>query len=349
MMNDRRLTRRECFSVFAAAAVLPQWCKAVALAAPAAPGVTPKPMRGAFMILSTPFTDAGEVDWDDLAREARFVDRCGAHGMVWPQGSSGVANLTKDERRRGLEVLSNAVPGRKAALVLGVQGRNVAEMLEHARQAEKLAPDAMIAMPPSDARSVDEYRDYFRALAGATSRPVFIQTSGGAKDLAPPVDLIVALAREFPHLAYVKEESAPLVERMKAELAQRPAMKAVFGAALGDGWLYEMRLGLDGVMTGMAMYADLMAHIWDLHERGRLEEVRDAYSKFLLMRNVNHSIPGADLFVMQKRGIFKTTTTRTGGAAAWKPKRLELAADAVAEIEYRFAALKPYLSTSSVS
>jgi dihydrodipicolinate synthase/N-acetylneuraminate lyase len=178
---------------------------------------------------------------------------------------------------------------------------------------------------------------------------VFIQTSGGAKDLAPPVELIVQLAREFPHLAYVKEESAPLVERMKAELAQRPAMKAVFGAALGDGWLYEMRLGLDGVMTGMAMYADLMARMWDLRERGRLEEVRDAYSKFLLMRNVNHSIPGADLFVMQKRGVFKSTTTRTGGAAAWKPKPLTLAPDAVAEIEYRFAALKPYLSVSAVS
>jgi 1-pyrroline-4-hydroxy-2-carboxylate deaminase len=349
MMNDRRLTRRECFSVLAAAAVLPQLRQAAALAAPLAPIATPRPMRGAFMILSTPFTDTGEVDWDDLAREARFVDRCGAHGMVWPQGSSGVANLTKDERLRGLEVLSNAMPGRKAALVLGVQGRNVAEMLEYARQAEKLAPDAMIAMPPSDARSVDEYREYFRALAGVTGRPVFIQTSGGAKDLAPPVELIVGLAREFPHLAYVKEESAPLVERMKAELAQRPAMKAVFGAALGDGWLYEMRLGLDGVMTGMAMYADLMARIWDLHERGRMEELRDAYSKFLLMRNVNHSIPSADLFVMQKRGVFKSTTTRTGGAAGWKPKPLRLAPDAIAEIEYRFAALKPYLSVSSIS
>ena len=37
-----------------------------------------KPMRGAFIILTTPFTATGEVDWDDLAREAVFVDRCGA-------------------------------------------------------------------------------------------------------------------------------------------------------------------------------------------------------------------------------------------------------------------------------
>jgi hypothetical protein len=67
------------------------------------------------------------------------------------------------------------------------------------------------------------------------------------------------------------------------------------------------------------------------------------------MRNLNQQIPGADLFVMQKRGVFKTTTTRTGGAAAWKAKALSLSPEAIAEIEYRFAALKPYLSITSAS
>ena len=341
-MTDRRLTRRECFGILAAAAAFPP-LGANAPAAGAPPTSGAKPMRGAFMILSTPFTDAGEVDWEDLAREARFVDQSGAHGIVWPQGSSSVANLTKDERMHGLEVLAKANQGRKTALVLGVQGRNAAEMLEYARRAEALAPDALIAMPPSAARSLDEYREYFRALGQVTGRPVFVQTSGGAKELTRPVELMVDLAREFPHLAYVKEEPAPLVERMQAEIRQRPLIKGVFGASYADGWLYEMRLGLDGVMTGMAMYADLMARLWELHVRGDSDAVRDAYGRFLLMRNLNQQIPGADLFVMQKRGVFKTTTTRIGGAASWKTKKVSLAPEAIAEIEYRFAGLKPYL------
>jgi dihydrodipicolinate synthase/N-acetylneuraminate lyase len=345
-MNQGRLTRRECLGALAAAAVFSSRRGAAGAVAPT-PGA--RPMRGAFMILTTPFTGAGEVDWDDLAREVRFVDEAGAHGIVWPQGSSGVANLTKEERMRGLEVLAKANQGRKPALVFGVQGRTTEEMLEYARRAEALAPDAMIAMPPSAATSLNQYRDYFRALAQATRRPIFIQTSGGAKDLPPTVDLIVELAREYPHLAYVKEESAPLVDRMKAELKQRPPLKGVFGASYADGWLYEMRLGLDGVMTGMAMYADLMARMWELHERRDAERLRDAYSRFLLMRNINETIPGADLYVMQKRGIFKTTTARTGGSAAWTPKPLTLSPDAIAEIDYRFAALKPYLSTASAS
>jgi dihydrodipicolinate synthase/N-acetylneuraminate lyase len=222
-------------------------------------------------------------------------------------------------------------------------------MLEYAARADALGADAMIAMPPTSGRSMDDYRAYFRALGAATRRPIFVQTSGGAKDLSPTTELIVDLAREFPHMAYVKEESQPLIRRMTAEIAARPTMKGIFGASLGTGFLYEMRLGLDGVITGMGMYADLMARMWDLHERKRDDDVRDAYARFLLMRNLNESIPGTDLYVMKKRGIFKTTVRRTSAPSSGPAKTSEFEPSAVerAEIEFRFAALKPYLMAAS--
>src|SRR5215213_6190494 len=101
-------------------------------------GAAAKTLRGAFMILNTPFTHDGAVDWEDLAREAAFVDRAGCQGIVWPQGSSAVATLTKDERLRGMEVLAGAVQGKQVALVLGVQGSDTTEMLEYAARAEAL-------------------------------------------------------------------------------------------------------------------------------------------------------------------------------------------------------------------
>jgi 4-hydroxy-tetrahydrodipicolinate synthase len=326
-----RVTRRQCFAVLAPIVAL---TRSEVGAAPSG-----KPMRGAFMILSTPYSVSGEVDWADLVREAVFVDRCGAQGIVWPQGSSGVAFLTRKERMRGMELLAETMRDKNAVLVLGVQGRNTAEMLEYARRAEELAPDALIAMPPSLATSQDDYREYFRALAELTQRPVILQSSGGARDLAPSVDLLVELAGEFPHLAYVKEESNPLLERMLAEIRKRPPIRSVFGANFAQGWLYEMRLGLDGVITGNAMYADLMAMIWKLHEQGKHDELRDAYSRFLLMHNLNQEVPGADLYIMKKRGLFKTTITRREGGL----KQLEFAPEAIAEIEFRYAALRPYL------
>jgi 4-hydroxy-tetrahydrodipicolinate synthase len=338
-------TRREFLATVAATAVTSH-LRAEAASVPA------KPMRGAFMILNTPFTTAGAVDWEDLAREVAFVDRCGCQGVVWPQGSSSVQTLTRDERLRGMEVLAKAIQGKKTALVLGVQGKNAAEMLEYAERAEALGPDAVIAMPPTSGTSMDDYRSYFRALATRARRPVIVQTSGGARNLVPSTDLIVELAREFPNCGYVKEESEPLIERMKEELRHRPpqgSMKGIFGANLGVGWLYEMRLGLDGVMTGNAMYADLMARIWELHVQGKADALRDAYSRFLLMRNLEEQIPGASLYVMKKRGVFKTTARRTGVPApggAPTVNDLKLAPDAIEEIEYRLDGLRTYLVTS---
>jgi hypothetical protein len=48
---------------------------------------------------------------------------------------------------------------------------------------------------------------------------------------------------------------------------------------------------------------------------------------------------------MKMRGIFKTTATRSTAPAPGQPPRvseLALPADAIAEIEYRFAGLAPY-------
>ena len=110
-MSDRSLTRRECFGVLAAAAVFPRLPR---VAAPAST-LTAKPMRGAFMILSTPFTEAGEVDWDDLAHEVRFVDQAGA---AWDRLAAGI-----EQRRQSHQGRANAWPGSPGEGEPGPQGR----------------------------------------------------------------------------------------------------------------------------------------------------------------------------------------------------------------------------------
>ncbi len=330
-MNPNGYTRRESLGLLGAAVALPAVQRQGTARGPAA-----ATMRGAFMILHTPFTESRAVDWEDLARELEFVDRCGAQGAVWPQGSSSVASLTRDERMQGMEVLARAARGRRVTLVLGVQGRDTAEMLEYARHAESLQPGAMIAMPPTDAASQEDYRGYFRALGSVTVRPVIVQTSGGARDLVPSVELLLDLAKEMPNFGYVKEESQPLFDRMRDEIRYRPPMKAVFGANLGDYWLSQLNMGADGVITGNAMYADVFARMWDFHVRGQQDRLTDAYGRFLLMRNLTEQVPGTPLYVMKMRGIFKTTSTRAA-------RQLTFTAQEITEIEFRFAALRPYV------
>ena len=58
----------------------------------------------------------------------------------------------------------------------------------------------------------------------------------------------------------------------------------------GFGWLYELRLGSEGLITERAIYADAsLTRIWHLHKSGSdPAAVRDAYSKFVLDGQPRH-------------------------------------------------------------
>ena len=317
-------------------------------------------IRGPFPILSTPFTASGAVDFDVLAREAQFVAWCGSPGMIWPQSGDSVDLLTTDEKLRGMEVLAEATRGLRTALCLGVQGKDTAEMLVFAKHAEKLAPAALISRPPDSGKTDDDLRQYWHALAAVAQRPVIIQTTGGVayKGAPPSVPLLIELAREFPHFGYVKEEAGNVVARMRALLAAKPPIRRVFSAMGGFGWLYQARLGSEGLITERAVYADLLARIWDLMQSGSDPvALQDAFSKYLLMLNLRETIPGNQLrgfhlYVWKKRGVFKNMISRNYGPNNSIPSspilsEQSLSQEDIAEIESRFEMLKPYLKPGS--
>jgi dihydrodipicolinate synthase/N-acetylneuraminate lyase len=257
--------------------------------------------------------------------------RCGANGMLWPQGASEYQYLSREERRRGMRVLAKAIKGKKPALVLGVQAPTKQDAAEYAELAEELAPDAVIAIPPTAAKSLDDFRDYYRTLSRITKRPFFIQTSGGEPSIDPTVDFLIELARELPNFGYVKEEHPPVYERIHALSMARPTIKAVFCAPFE---LYAMRMGCDGYMPG-PVYPDIDVQIWDLYHSGREEKAREMFSKRLLMVNAEQNIPGIRPYIMKKRGVFKMAFSRRQGP--------NLTADAKREIDFEFEGLKPFI------
>ena len=323
--------------------------------------VGPDPrIQGPFLILSTPFTSSGDVDFDALAKSACYMDWCGCPGMIWPQSGDSVDLLTTEEKLKGMEVLAKTARKLKTtALCLGVQGKDTAEMLMFAEHVEKLAPPAIISRPPDSGKTEDDMRQYWHALASVTKRPVFIQTTGGVayRGPTPSVELLTELGKDFPNFGYVKEEAGNVIARMRSLLAAKPPIRRVFGARGGFGWLYELRLGAEGLITERAIYADVLTRIWELHKSGsNPDEMRDAYSKFLLMINLGKTHPGDlrgyQLYLWKKRGVFQTMVSRQYGPKRSIPAKpiyseLELSDEEIAEIEFRFEALKPYQKPGS--
>ena len=358
MSAEAHITRRAMVRGAMSGIIAGTWLdrRGQAAAPPAGRDAADPRIRGPFLILSTPFAASGAVDFEALANEARFVDWCGCPGMIWPQSADSVDLLTTGEKLRGMEVLAEAARGLRTALCLGVQGKDTTEMRIFAEHAEKLAPAAIISRPPDSGRTEDDLRQYWHALGSVAHRPVIVQTTGGVayKGPVPSVHLLIELAGKFPHFGYIKEEASPVIARTRALLAARPPIRRVFSARGGLGWLYESRLGTEGLITERAVYADLLTRIWELQQSGSdAAAAREAYSKFLLMTNLSQTHPGGELrgphlYLWKRRGVFRTMVSRhygPGGTIPASPiaSELTLSDEDIAEIEYRFDALKPYL------
>lgn len=309
-------------------------------------------VRGPFPILSTPFTESGEVDHSVLAKQAKFVAWGGCPGMIWPQSGDSIDLLTMDEKMKGMEVLAKTARSLPTSLCLGVQGKDTEQMLALAAHAEKLEPEAIISRPPDSGKSEEDLRQYWRALATVVKRPVILQTTGGVayKGPLPSPQLMIELAKEFPHFGYIKEEAGDVLGRMRTSLAAMPPVRRVFSARGGFHWLKEARLGSEGVITERAAYADVLTRIWELQQSGKdPKTLDDVFNKFIQMVKVRPgSLRGANLYTWKKRGVFKNLVSRDYGPGRSIPaspivSELKLNNEQIADAENRFTALHPYL------
>src|SRR5262249_14996619 len=162
-----------------------------------------------FPILQTPFTTDDKLDLPSLTREVRFADRCGAHGVVWPQLASEYATLSEAERIAGAETIVETGKPLHPAIVIGVQAPDAEAASKYDRHAQKIVPDDSIALPPPGKPDADALLAYYQRIGSAASLPLFMQTVG---DIS--VDSVIRISRAVPTLRYIKDEAGVTLPRI---------------------------------------------------------------------------------------------------------------------------------------
>jgi hypothetical protein len=79
---------------------------------------------------------------------------------------------------------------------------------------------------------------------------------------------------------------------------------------------------------------------WDLYQSGQKDKARTVFASLLLMLNQMRQFHGVPQYIMKKRGVFKTMVGRGHDG---QRTDVQLKADEMAEIDWNFEAMKPYL------
>ena len=320
-----------------AAAVLP--IAAGTAPGAAAPGAAQRPtrLRGIFAILQTPFTSSGLIDDEDLAHEAEFCIRSGAHGLVWPQLAAEFYLLSDDERMRGADILIRTAAGRRP-VVIGVQAPYKDIAVKLARHAESRRADAVIAMPPFLGHvQMDDVADYYRSLVEAIRLPIFVQNSGSPWGPALSTEFVLQQAKQYPQLAYIKEEVGPVPHRLET-YARSGAMTGIFSGSAGKNLLNELPRGSSGTMPACE-FIDVNARIYELAVGGKTEEAYRLFKSLLPMINLEETYGMVFAkHVLVRRGIFKL--------AKMRDETVKLDRGDERELDHWWEQLEPYLKRS---
>jgi 4-hydroxy-tetrahydrodipicolinate synthase len=274
-----------------------------------ASGAPESKLQGIFPIMQTPFTESGTVDMETLAHEVQFLERAGAQGMTWPQMASEWPQLTFDERLAGAETIMRANkalnPQTRPAVVIGVQANDTETAVKYARHADKLGPDAIIAIPLNEGKDEAKQMEYYSAIGEACSRPLIVQTVGQMS-----VDLVLRMAKQIPTLRYAKDEAGVTLPRLTEYAKRGQILRGVFTGKHGPTFLDDLARGAVGNMPA-AGFADLYVATWKAWTAGKHEEAMDLFSKTLLliMDAQAYGVPGQK-YILQLRGVFPNTKCR---------------------------------------
>jgi 4-hydroxy-tetrahydrodipicolinate synthase len=269
-----------------------------------------KGFAGIFPIMQTPFSASNALDVEALAKQVKFLARCGVHGMVWPQLASEWSELSREERIAGAEAILAAAKGLAPKVILGVQAADAEGAAAYARHAAKIGADGIIALPLADLKNADALAAYYSAIAKACGLPLFVQSIG---DMS--VEFVLRLAREIPSLRFVKDEAGHTLSRI-SEYRRLDRSVAVFTGGHGRSLLDELARGSSGTMPA-ASFADFYVKIWDLWQAGKRAQAMEAFGRVgLLITQVQaYGIPSLK-YILERRGVFSNSLCRGRNAAA---------------------------------
>ena len=283
--------------------------------------------RGIYVIVTTPFTDALEIDEPGLRRTLKFCFDAGVHGVVSTANASEVGYLSEAERRRVAEIVVVESRGKCPAIV-GVSTSHYRLSKPLARHAEEIGADGVMAMPPTfHTATPAEVKTFYRELAAATKLPIVLQNAAGPGATPMGAQFIAELTAELPTARFVKEETA-YPAQLAGDILRLAGerLEGVMGGRGGRTIMEEVRHGMCGTMPACEI-ADVHVALWRAIEAKDEVKARRIFQSLLPLIDFEGSY-GMPMMkeVLKMRGVIDAAAWRQTGYRSLDAAALEEAA-----------------------
>jgi dihydrodipicolinate synthase/N-acetylneuraminate lyase len=234
---------------------------------------------GIIPAITTPFDDAGAIDFPALERNLAALLDAGVHGLVATGTMGEAGSLSAAERREVVEAAVRASAGR-VPVVAGVSAGTPAAAIAFAADAADAGADALMLLPPLGYRGDErETEAFYRAVAEAGGLPLMAYNNPEASGTDMRPDVLVRLYERIDAVVAVKECSGD-ARRIPALLYGAPGLEVLVG---GDDWALEgFFAGATGWVTGVGDVAprECIA-LYEACRAGDLEAARAVYGRLL--------------------------------------------------------------------
>ena len=164
---------------------------------------------GVYVVLVTPFTKDGDVDYDGLHKNVEWLVDQGVHGII-PLGSTGeFASLDDEQKRRVTQTVIEATHG-KIPVVVGSSAETTEKAIYYVKQAKDLGAAGALILPPwYYTPDPDEIVYHYTRICEAVDLPIMVYNNPFTSKVDIQPKTMARLAK-LPNIDAVKESSGDI-------------------------------------------------------------------------------------------------------------------------------------------
>lgn len=272
---------------------------------------------GVCPVISTPFTDDGDVDYGSLRTQIAGIAAGGCHGAVLFGYAGEFYKLTDDERTEITRVAVEASRDHGLPLYASITDHATQVATERARAAEELGVDGLMVLPPFIvAPGEAAVRAHVESIARAVSLPVMVQYAPENTGVSIAAETFADVSRSVPNVVCYKVESTPsgtYIERLLSEAP--PEVEASVGSG-GTHVIEAFDRGATGVIPGAAVH-EVYVEIYERYEAGGRAGARELHGELLPL--LSFLGQGLEMFIhyekttLERRGLIESAYCRRPG------------------------------------